>query len=421
MSEIRLKIIFFSLIIFFLGFYIFRLASVSSLKIPEEKEVVLRGYITEQPYLKNSKQVIKLKNIILISDRFPGFSYGDHIEVVGTFERRVINPFLITYYSSFPTIKKFEEGKKTPIGMVFKKSLFNLRGLFERRINEIFTEPEGSLLLGILLGIKRSLPENFYNSLQETGTLHIVVASGYNVIVISGFVIVIFNQFFKRKKAIFLSFIAVLFYCFLTGAEPPIMRASIMAFLSFLAIFFGRVKTGIIILAATAVLMLLASPLLLFDLGFQLSFLATFGILTIYPLLKEKKFFKVPFFGSELATTFAAQITVTPLILLKFGKISFLSPFVNALVLPLVPLIMNFGLVVLVFSSFSMPLASFFSLFLWPILKIFVLIVEFFSKASFLNLKLESLSVWWVVGYYFIVFYIIFKKRNKWQTKTKSF
>lgn len=405
----------------FLAIFSYRLLSVSNLDIPKDKTITLRGYITKQPYLKGSNQIIYLENIILISERFPGFSYGDRLEVVGTFEKRVINPFLISYSAKFPSILLLEEKEKMPVGVSLKKTLFNIRRHFERVINEVLSEPEGSLLAGILLGIKKSMPDNFYESLRKTGTLHIIVASGYNVSVVGGFIVFFLAGILGRKKAVALGFVAIVFYCLMVGADPPVVRAAIMATLGFGAVIAGRLKTGFLTLVAAAGLMILVSPLILFDLGFQLSFLATAGILTIYPLLKRKKIFKIPLLGTELATTLSAQVAVTPLILFRFGEVSFLSPFINALVLPLVPIVMNAGALMVFAGLLFLPLAKFLGLFLWPILHIFVVLVDFFSKFGFANMIVEDLSLWWVAGYYFVLVVFIFKNKGKWEKATKSF
>ncbi|MBU1127433.1 ComEC/Rec2 family competence protein [Patescibacteria group bacterium] len=405
----------------FLAIFSFRLLSVSNLDIPEEKTITLRGHITKQPYLKGSNQIIYLENIMLISERFPGFSYGDHLEVVGTFEKRVINPFLISYSAKFPSISLLEEKEKMSVGVSLKKILFNTRSRFERVINEVLSEPEASLLAGILLGIKKSMPDDFYESLRKTGTLHIIVASGYNVSVVSGFIVFLLAGALGRKKAVALGFTAIVFYCLMVGADPPVVRAAIMAALGFLAVIAGRLKIGFLTLIAAAGLMILVSPLILFDLGFQLSFLATAGILTIYPFLKRKKMFKIPLLGTELATTLSAQIAVTPLILFRFGEVSFLSPLINALVLPLVPIVMNIGALMVFAGLLFLPLAKLLGLFLWPILHIFVVLVEFFSNFGFAKMVVEDLSFWWVIGYYFVLTGFIFKNREKWEEETRSF
>jgi len=103
-----------------------------------------------------------------------------------------------------------------------------------------------------------------------------------------------------------------------------VVRAGIMATLAFIASFFGREQDGSMALVLAGMVMLLASPLILFDVGFQLSFAATAGILWLYPWFKGMKFFSLPFLGEGLATTMAAQLGVMPIILVTFGEMSLL-------------------------------------------------------------------------------------------------
>lgn len=405
------------LLIAVIAIYFFRLQSVSRLNIPENKLITIQGRITQQPYLKGSYQVITLGPIILKTERFPGYFYGERIEVTGKFKKRVINQFLIQYYASFPTIHKTEMRQKESLTFNFKKILFNFRGHLEEKIAQLLPEPQSSLLSGILLGTKRAIPEKFLKNLRDTGTLHIIVASGYNLSVVAGFLVSTLVWFINRKKALIFAFLGVIFYTLMVGAEPPVVRAAIMASLAYGAQYLGRLRDGLIALISTAVLMLLISPLILFDVGFQLSFMATAGISLIYPLLREKRILSLPFLGDELTTTLSAQIGITPIILLNFGNISFLSPLINALVLPLIPLLMNLGAIVTILGFFIKPLAQVLAWVLWLPLTYFTRLVEWFGRLSWINWQIKSLSFWWGVGYYLVLTIVLWRVwRKRWNS-----
>ncbi|HUV42931.1 MAG TPA: ComEC/Rec2 family competence protein, partial [Patescibacteria group bacterium] len=258
--------------------YFFRLQSVSRLKIPEGREITLKGRVSQQPYLKDSYQIIYLGPVFLETHRFPGYFYGDRLVVTGRFEKRVINPFDTRYSAYFPDIQNAEEEGKEDFLFSFKGSLYNFRGRLEKVIAGVLPEPQASLMIGILLGVKKEMPENFLNNLRDTGTLHIIVASGYNLSVIAGFLVSFLVWLMNRKKALVVAFLGVLFYTLMVGAEPPVVRAAIMAGLAYTAKYLGRMSDGLITLLVTAIIMLLLSPLILFDIGFQLSLTATAGI-----------------------------------------------------------------------------------------------------------------------------------------------
>lgn len=398
--------------------YFFRLQSVSRLNIPENTVITLRGRVTQQPYLKGSYQIISLGSIFIRTDRFPGYFYGDYLEVSGRFEKRVINPFYSQYYAFFPTIRKMHNYQKTTLFSNFKKKLIYFRGHLEKAIEQLLPEPQSSLEIGVLLGIKTAMPEKFLQNLRDTGTLHIIVASGYNLSVVAGFLVSTLVWFMSRKKALIVAFLGVVFYTLMVGAEPPVVRAAIMASLAYGAQYLGRLKDSLIALIIAAFIMLLVSPLILFDVGFQLSLMATTGILLIYPLLREKKFFHLPVFGDDLATTLSAQIGVTPILLANFGNLTFLSPLINALVLPLIPLLMNLGGIMVLSGFVSKLIAQVLAWLLWLPLTYFVKLIEGFGSLSWISLQIKGLSFWWGIGYYFVLAVLLwFAWRKRWSLK----
>ncbi len=119
--------------------------------------------------------------------------------------------------------------------------------------------------------------------------------------------------------------------------------------------------------------------------------------------------------GDNLATTLAAQIGVTPILLAYFGNLSWLSPLINALVLPLIPLLMNLGGIMVLFGLVSKPVAQVLGLVLWLPLTYFVKLVEWFSGLPGTRLKIGGLSLWWGVGYYLVLGIILwFFWRKRW-------
>lgn len=406
------------LLITVIAIYFFRLQSVSTLNIPQGTIITLRVRVTQQPYLKASYQIISLGPILIKTERFPGYFYGDYLEISGKFERQVINPFYFQYYASFPTIRKIDEAQGQSLISNFKKKLIYFRGQLEKAIEQLLPEPQSSLEIGVLLGTKREMPENFLQNLRNTGTLHIIVASGYNLSVVAGFLVSTLVWFVNRKKALVIAFLGVIFYTLMVGAEPPVVRAAIMASLAYGAVFLGRLRHGLIALITAAFIMLLISPLILFDIGFQLSLMATAGILLIYPLLKEGRIFHLPVFGDDLATTLSAQIGVMPILLANFGNLTFLSPLINALVLPLIPLLMNLGGIIALSGFLSKLLAQVLAWLLWLPLTYFVKLIEGFGRLSWVNFQIKGLFFWWGIGYYFALAIILwFGWRKRWNLK----
>ncbi|MBM3205697.1 ComEC/Rec2 family competence protein [Candidatus Shapirobacteria bacterium] len=385
-----MKLPFISLSLLLLGFYLFRLSQLPPIKIPEGQTVKIRGKITAQPYLKASYQIIEINSLVILTNRFPGYFYGDLIEVSGKFEKKVINRFQVQYVAFFPTIRLLE-GKESLIEKTdWQKFLLKTRGQAEERVKRFLPEPQASLLLGIVLGVKSQMPEEFFNRLRKTGTLHLVVASGQNVALLSGFLINTLVYFLKRRWAICLTLFFVFLYVLMVGAEPPAVRAGLMLSLAFLAQLLGKQGDPVKFLFLSAVLMLIINPLILFDIGFQLSFAATTGIIVVYPRLKNLswRLFKVPFLGEGLAVSFSAQACTLPILLINFGQFSWLSPLINALVLPLIPIIMAFGFIIIVLSFLITPLAQLLAWLVLPLLTYFVKVIDFFGHFDWISLTI---------------------------------
>jgi competence protein ComEC len=270
--------------------------------------------------------------------------------------------------------------------------------------------PQAELLSGILLGQNKSLPGDFKLSLRDTSTLHIVVASGQNLSMVAGFFLSLAGLI-KRRQAIILSLLAVIFYTLLTGAQVPVLRAAIMFGLASLATIFGRQKEGWWLLVVAAALMLLINPEWILDLSFQLSFLATFGVVVVAPLLL-KSLDKIPFLGQDLAVTLGAQVMVAPVIAAYFHQVSLVSLVTNALILWTIPFAMILGSITLVLSFIWLGLAWIFGLAASALLTYFIYIVKFFASLPF-AWEYVGEQVWLVwVGYYMVVGGIMLLLKN---------
>jgi len=409
MSGLKKRLLFIS---FFVLLYLFRLYSVQSAdrkNIPDQAEVRIVARVTQQPYLKGSNQIINVNGFLIKTERFPTYFYGQKLVIVGKVKKRVINPFQVEFTLNYPAIQVVEK-KQTLISKIDLKAwLFGVKSSLEQTIERALPEPQSSLLIGILLGSKRQMPEKFLQSLRNTGTIHVIVASGYNITVIAGFLISGLVLFVNRRWALILAFLGIVAYTIMAGAEPPIVRAAVMGSLTYLAQLLGREKDAIVCLFFAATVMLLISPLILFDIGFQLSFLATAGILFIYPLLNGK-IFKFPLLGDELRVTLSAQIAALPILLFNFGQVSFISPLINALVLPIVPLIMSLGAAVVGAGLLAKPLVQVLGWFVWVPLTYFVKLIEFFGQLPWISFSVGELNWVWVAGYYLLLSLWILKK-----------
>lgn len=304
-------------------------------------------------------------------------------------------------------------------GWDIKIDLFqNQRQALDETITKFLPSPQAQLLSGIVLGEKKSLPPQFQLALRDTSTLHIVVVSGQNLSMVAGFFLAL-SGLIKREAAIMLAFGAIIFYTLLTGAQVPVLRAAIMVSFSFLAQIFGRQNDSFWVLIVTATIMLLVNPGWILDLSFQLSFMATMGLVVISPVL-NRYLKSIPLLGQDLAVTLGAQVMVTPIILQNFHQLSLVSVFTNIMVGWTVPFIMILGALFIIISFMSQFLGQILALVVGVLLTYFVYIVQFFSILPF-AWEYVGEKVWVVwVGYYMVVGGVLLMLTQNANAKTQN-
>ncbi|MDO8576727.1 MAG: ComEC/Rec2 family competence protein [Candidatus Daviesbacteria bacterium] len=303
-------------------------------------------------------------------------------------------------------IVRLEQG-----GWDLKLDLFSgVRQSLDQQISQLLPSPEAELLSGILLGQNKNLPGRLKLALRDTSTLHIVVASGQNLSMVAGFFLA-FSGLIKRRNALILSLLAALGYTILSGMQVPIIRAAIMFSLASLAQISGRQRDGAWVLIVTVGLMLLINPSWISSLSFQLSVLATFGVVLVAPILL--KFLKaLPLIGQDLAVVLGAQLMVVPVIIQNFHQLSLTGVLANLLIGWTIPLVMILGTVMLILSWIWIPLAQVVSLAAGALLIYFIYIVQFFASLPFAWEYIGE-QVWLVwTGYYLVLAGIMLLLRN---------
>lgn len=365
-----------------------------------EAEVILFS----QPQVKASAQSFSFitsegHRIFVTTGLIPKLEYGDRLKIKGEINLSENK----RYYISYPKINRIPSK-----GASFLAAL----SLFRQKIVAVFngslSQIDSALLLGIVFGIKQNMPEDFSNALRNTGLLHVIAASGMNVTLIGGFLLGLFSYFFKRQAALILTIFAIVLYSLLAGLEPSIVRAAIMGIIVFTAQVLGRQSLSLYSLFLAALLMLLFSPPLLFDLGFQLSFFATAGLILIKPRLSIKRLKPFPLF-EDLTTTLSAQLATLPILLNAFGTYSVTSILANALILWIVPLIMVFGGIAALFSLFFTPLAVLILYLSIPLLKLFEWVALLFGHGPQISISFPPALA---IGYYLILLSILMTRRR---------
>lgn len=233
--------------------------------------------------------------------------------------------------------------------------LFAFKNRLQSRINTLYPEPHGALLTGLIIGARSSLPDSVMQAFQRAGLSHIVALSGFNVtIIVASLSGVLQKLRLHRYGTLWVIGITIMLFVLMTGAASSIVRAAVMGILVLFSKRLGRRSNLWYALVFAATVMVLWNPrILLHDIGFQLSFLATIGLVAFSEKWKAFLHWLPESFGiREAATaTLAASTTTLPIMALQFGRIPLMSPLANILVLPLVPLTMLVG-----FLSVAIPI-----------------------------------------------------------------
>jgi competence protein ComEC len=258
-------------------------------------------------------------------------------------------------------------------------------------INSLLPEPQASLLNGILFGVKTTMPKSLYQALVTTGTLHIVALSGVNISILTA-LIAQTTVFLGRKASSIASICLIVLFVWFVGASPSVVRAAVMGCLSLIAVYFGRRSWGLLSLVFAAMIMLLFDFSLIKNLSFQLSFLATFGIILANKKIERQTRksllyqFKT-FLKNNLILTLSAQIFTLPVILYNFHRVSIIAPLANLLIEWTIQPIMILGFATAIIGLLWQPLAYIPAWLSWVPLTYLVIVVELLAKVPFASFR----------------------------------
>lgn len=321
------------------------------------------------------------------ADPYMDWSYGDRVELSGRLEtppqfegfsyRRYLAHRGILSLMDVERASQLERGG----GSALLAGIYQLRASGLDTIQRLFPQPEASLLAGILLGIETGIPRDVRRAFDATGTTHIIAISGFNITIVAGIFVAALGRWLGARRGALAAALSIAFYTALVGADAAVVRAALMGGLSLAAQMLGRRAHGYASLAAAALAMTAFDPHLLWDVGFQLSFAATLGML-IYGDRFQHNFERVASRRLRLSAdwtarlkgpvteyllmTLAAQLTTLPLMLYHFGRLSLISPLANLLVLPVQPAVMILGGIATVAGTLWQPLGTPLAWIAWP-------------------------------------------------------
>lgn len=348
--------------------------------------------------------------VLLNSEKYPIFEYGDCLQVVA--EIKAPGEFLDFDYGDYLSVRNiygvvsFSESVKF-VGVKknwFFEIVYVVRKEVLERLNRVFPEPYSSFMAGLIVGSRKGISANLMQDFNAAGLTHILAISGYNITLI---ILIVSNLlgFLARGKRIFWSIVFIVLFVIIVGASASVVRAALMGIISVISLWFGRKYFVLRALFFSGFLMVLCNPgILLFDISFQLSFLATLGIVLFAEFIgkfveKVPEAFKL---RENLKMTLCAQILTLPILLMNFQQLSLVSVFANLLVLPFIPFAMLFGFCAFLLSFISFNLALGIGFFGYIILKLVTFIVGFFGGLNFAYVEIS-----WFSGFFLAVYFLL--------------
>lgn len=281
--------------------------------------------------------------------------------------------------------------------------LYVYKKKFIEHIETALPMPHAGLAEGLLLGVKRALGDELEEAFRRTGIIHIVVLSGYNILIVVEALMILLMYICRPRTRMFVGLLGIALFGILVGLSATVLRACIMASLLVIARGTGRTYAIMRALMLACVIMLLINPLLLlYDVGFQLSFLATLGLVLFAPHVEKHLTYIPQALGlrSIVSATIATQIAVTPLLLFQTGTLSLIAVLVNAVVLPVVPVTMFMIFCTGVVGMVISPLSAVFGSIAYGLLTYIIRVAEWFSALPFAAHTIEVFPVWIVVCMY---------------------
>jgi competence protein ComEC len=329
-------------------------------------QAALAGSLIEDPRPRGSRLQLLLDELVLLEDgaevgpvhgrllvwlpRGPSLEVGDRVRLAALIEEpRDFDGFAYVEYLARRGIGAIARpqtvevvGRRTAplIGITAAIRVHLLRGL-----NSLVPEPEAGIGAGIVLGARAGIAPDISEAFATAGLSHIVAISGFHIAIVAAVVSLAVKPLRRRRGGRFaaaaVTLAVIAWYVLMTGTRPSAVRAALMATALVVAQLSGSRAHAASALVLAAALMLFVAPGVLWDVGFQLSLLATGGIILAAVPIAERMAGWPPLVRGPVALTMAAQLTTLPVLLMNFERLSLVAPLANVLAVPLVPLAMG--------------------------------------------------------------------------------
>ena len=382
------------------------------------QKVFLEGVVSQEPDVRegSARLTIALASssakVLAVLPAFTEVHYGAHVRVSGKLELpqafdggdgHIFNyhGYLATQGIGYTLSFAHLESEEGFVGDTMTKWVIEAKSAFVSGLSQALPDPQAGLAAGITVGDKRSLGKDLTTDFRKVSLVHVIVLSGYNITIVIAalfFLLRRFPRWLRFGTGIFVA----LFFAVMTGWASASLRAALMAIIAISGAFSGRIYAPDRALGLVVVAMLAWNPLLLlYDPGFQLSILATAGLMALSPIIMPHTLWiKWESMREVLTSTVSAQISVLPLLLYSSGTLSLAALPANLLVLVAVPAAMTFSALAAAGGLIAGPAAPFVGFPAYVLLSYMIGVARTFASLPFATLQLGVFSGWWLVPIY---------------------
>lgn len=336
--------------------------------------------------------------VLVRTDGLAGWRYGDRLELEGRLEeppefdgfsyREHLARQGIYSLARYPRVRLLGRDQAPALALALSRARAAASEVLARAV----PEPAGSLAQGILLGERAGMPPDLLVAFARTNTTHIIAISGMNVALVVSLLQPVARLLPGRWLGFAATCLGIGLYSALVGLQASVVRAAIMGCLAVWARCLGRPADALAGLSLAGVAMTAANPLWLWDLGFQLSYLATAGLVLLAPALEARLAWLPSWLRSSLALTLAAQVATLPVLTLTFGQVGLVTPLANLLAVPALAPAVVAGLVAIGPGLLWQPLATPGAWLTWLLLTYMIRVVEVTAALPFAALSVGRLA-----------------------------
>lgn len=427
------KIVILTIVMFYMGFFnsSLRIKEFDKLALMAPAQTTISGQIVSIPDTNGQTSKFYIKNeqgkaLAWVNDkqrRFEDFKVGNHIEIKGSLRRptQVSNPSQFNYarflqnHGAYSIIYSTVENcsvldtKLTP-KWLFLQKLNTLRGKILNIHKKYLKSPNLEILGGVVFGDDAvAPPEHIKSSFINSGLLHILAASGMNVAFIWGFWFFFMRKLRVEYKITLISGIfLVILYTLMTGLGASVVRAALMLTFVLVGKLFDRDAHSVSLLSFVALLMLIYNPAYLNDIGFQMSFVATLGILTTGQAVYHRtKPIKLPeAVKGDISIPIVAQAWVAPTQMFYFNTFAPYSVFANIAIVPFLCVISFGGFISSILAIFY-PFTKYICLAMDFVINYFISVIvnisNFFSALPHSLITTSKPAVFGIILYYLLL------------------